>query len=270
VTRGSLAPLALIAATGCTPPDPAPTELSDLLLFAWRHADTERATNHVSLADAGQNLAQWYDQALAAKVDEEPDYDVSQGLDNRLDEGDQRLSEDDLRALDPTPGEVAGEDAVGVVVARSTPCTLDDYTRRDQRGYDCFADGCEEAAWITSLVQSQQVLLSTITYDYDLANAMRVIDGTPPDSDEPVAGRMVRAWMMDPAVVTPDDFGLFTQNLQLELITERPDGGSLHIYAQWTEVRSDAINTEAPVFLNSYVDGLRDYMIQLESWCEGA
>ena len=36
----------------------------------------------------------------------------------------------------------------------------------------------------------------------------------------------------------------------------------------WTHLESESLNTEASIFLNSYIDGIADYMLSLEGHCE--
>jgi hypothetical protein len=284
-----LLPLALVLAAGCNPPAPAPTDLSALLIFGMQNFDTSDPTNEQSLADAAANFEAWYATALQAEVDEDEEYDTNLGVDRGLIDETARLSETELSGLDPAPQIITGEDAVGVVVVRETHCSLaevdslylrDDqptlfpdnyieYARRGQEGYECFQDGsCEEARWITDMKTG--ILGNTVTTEMSLHNQMRRFNALPLDDEatEPRVGRVSRAWMTEEGVVTPSSVGRFKQNIQFEFIVEQEPSRFLHVYAQWVELQAGEINTEGALFLNSYIDGLRDYMVQLETWCE--
>jgi|GEM_PF-1675072 len=278
-----------VFALGCTPPDPAPSALSDLLIFGMQNFDTSDVSNERSLADAAANFETWYDEALAEAVAEDPDYDTNLGVSRGLTDESARLSEDELLGLDPAPEVITGEDAVGVVVVRDTHCSLaeldslylrDDqttlfpdnyiaYERSGQEGYDCFPAGeCDEARWITDLTSG--IVNNTITTQMILHNEMRGFDALPlaDDAEENRVGRISRAWMIEEGVVTPSTIGRFKQNIQFEFVVEKTPDTFLHVYAQWVEMQSGEINTEGAFFLNSYIEGLQEYMVQLETWCD--
>jgi hypothetical protein len=278
----SVLALAALPASACRRPDPAPETLEDLLLFTFSHYPVDDATHASSLADAAQNLRDWY---LAGEPGwEEPE----RGWSGELLE---RLSDSELSALDEVPPQADPEACVGIVVARRSPCTLSDidrlflndaqdelfpddyesYVRRRQSGYECLPGGdCVEATWTSDIVKVERVILTDVTYDFSLDNGLRRVDATPPGavpSDEPVDARVARAWMTDEATLSPDNIARFIQNYQLEILV--PEGsGLLHFYAQWTHVESGEINTEAGVFLDEYIEGLHAYMDQLDAHCE--
>ena len=68
-------------------------------------------------------------------------------------------------------------------------------------------------------------------------------------------------------MVDPESIGRFRQSYQFEFLVPR-DGGQLHFYAMWTHLESESLNTEASIFLNSYIEGIADYMLALEGHCE--
>jgi hypothetical protein len=269
-----------VALTGCKRPDPAPEELSDLLMFTFSHWPVDDPTHDVSLADAGENLLDWF----AAEAVTADDYDPELGYGATLIEETDRLSAEEVDTLEPPAPSGTGVEAVGVVVALETTCTLEDiervyldddqlglypdnytaYARRDQTDYDCFLDGdCPRATWISAI---EQDLVLNITTAYELNNEMRSLDAASLDGTE-VRGRLVRAWMREEAALEPGDVGRWRQNYQLEYLIEI-ETGVLHVYAQWNEVEISGLNTEANAFLNGYLDGLREYIRLTEEHCE--
>ncbi len=267
--------------TACTPPDPAPEGLSELLGFAWSHYSFEVEGNEVSLADAGRNFEAWFSE----DVESLEGYDTEVGFQASLTEDSDRLPDEALTDLDPAPVHAQGENAVGVVVALHTNCTLADmdsqytnpdqsslhpdnylsYARSEEFGYTCFLDGsCDEFGWISTI---RNELILGAESEFLLHNQIRRISAEALDGTQ-VEARLGRTWMSEEAVIDPDTAGRWFQNYQLEYLLERPDG-LLHIYPQWVEVEVGELNTEGGVFLNSYVEGLHEYILEVESHCEG-
>ena len=266
-----------VATSACRKPDPAPEELTDLLRFTWSHYDIDDPTHAASLADASANMEAWF-----AGVSSTDDFDPEEGYSGTLIREEDRLSEAELEGLEPAPAEADGSSAVGVVVAMETGCTLADIDRlyliddqtqvfpdnylayeRSGQEYDCYqSEECLEAVWISTI---ENELVLDITSHFSLRNQMRRFEAEAPDGTVK-RGRALRAWMMEEAELTPSNLGHWYQNYQLELIVET-DTGVLHVYPQWVEAEFGAINTEASTFLNGYIDGLRDYIVELEANC---
>lgn len=274
---------ATLCAVGCRLPDPAPEDLSELLTFSFAHYDPHDWTNDISLADAAVNLEAWF----ADDVEMAEEFEVAEGFEARLTEEGQRLQNEDLDHLSPVPEVLDGPAAVGVVVALETYCTLEEvteiyldpdqmeyfpdnyvaYSRTDQEGLECFREGsCLEARWQTHIEQEQS--FPAATWEASVWSATRRLEATAPQGEE-VRGLMSQVWMPEPAVITPSSLGQFLQNYQLEFVTERPGGGLLHVYPQWVHFELGEINTEAAVFLNAYIDGIKDYLRTLETHCSG-
>ncbi len=271
-------PVALLI-TACTPPDPAPEGLSELLGFAWSHYSFEVDGNEVSLADAGRNFEAWF----SADVEALDDYDTEVGFQASLTEDTDRLPDDALLDLDPAPVHAKGENAVGVVVALHTECSLADmdrlytiddqaslhpdnylsYERSDTFGYDCFLDGsCDEFGWVSTI---RNELVLNAEAEFVLHNQVRRVSAEAPDGTQ-VEARVGRTWMSEEATLDPSTIGRWFQNYQLEVMIERPDG-ILHIYPQWVEVEVGELNTEGGAFLNGYVEGLHEYILETEELC---
>ena len=266
----------LATGTGCAPPERAPSDIDDILLFSYRHYGSEDPNSGRSLADAALALERWYDDR------EDPQEPIEAEV--------ARLGPDELAVLDPQPGFSDGPAAVGVLFARDVSCTpaqiaelyLDDdqmslfptnytsYARSDRENMECYLQGtCPEAQWLASVVKEQQVFLTPVTYTFTMTSGMRSFDAQPPNAqpgDPTVRGRVVRVWMNDEAVVDPDTIGRFRQSYQFEFLVPR-NGGTLHFYSMWTHLESNSLNTEASIFLNSYIDGISDYMTELEEHC---
>jgi hypothetical protein len=236
----------------------------------------------VSLADAAVNLQSWF----ASEVESRDDFDPDLGFDARLTDPTQRLSNADLAHLTPAPTLLNAPEAVGVVVARQSRCDLDEiievylspnqmdffpdnyvaYGRSDLQGMECFAQGsCPEARWQTHITQDQS--FPAATWEASFWNAMRRLDATAPGGQE-VRGLLSQVWMREPAQIAPAGLGELLQNYQLEFVIEQAGGGLLHVYPQWVHFDLGGIDTEAAVFLNAYIDGIRDYLRTLESHCD--
>jgi hypothetical protein len=276
-SRRHCALLAALALAACQPPERAPSDIDDILLFAYRHYNSDDPNSAASLADASIALQRWYDERE----------DPTQPIEAQV----ARLGAEELAVLTPAPTFVDGAAAVGVLFAREVQCTpaqvaelyLDDdqmalfpgdfasYARSDRQAMDCYLEeSCPEAQWVASVVKEQQVFVTTVTYTFSMTSGMRSFDAVPAGAalgDASVEGRVVRVWMNEEALVDPEWIGRFRQSYQFEFLVPR-DGGQLHFYAMWTHLESDSLNTEASVFLNSYIDGIADYMLALEVHCE--
>jgi len=260
----------------CSPPERAPADIDDILLFSYRHYGSEDSSSASSLADAALALERWYDER------EDPLAPIEAQV--------ARLGAEELAVLEPQPEFTDGPAAVGVLFARDVDCTsseiahlyLDDnqmslfptnytsYSRSNRENMDCYLEeSCPEAQWEASVVKEQQVFLTPVSYTFTMTSGMRSFNAQPPDAapgDSSVQGRVVRVWMNEEAVVDPDTLGRFRQSYQFEFLVPR-NGGTLHFYAMWTHLDSDSLNTESSVFLNSYIDGIADYMVELEAHC---
>ena len=272
-----LAPaLALIALSGCRIPDPAPEEIDEIVQFGFsRYAADEDDLNDRTLADAAENLTLWWGENIEGNE-----------LFTASDETE--LRPEDLETLDPPSSAADSEALLGVMVGRVTDCTLEDIDRiyfiDDQGGlfpdnyvsyertrtsdFDCFPAGeCEEITWDADIVQETQVLATTVTREFTLGSGLRQVAAVPAEgTDEIVEARFSRTWMLDPAVLTPTIANSdFRQNYQLEIMTPF-DGGIIHLYGMWTDLRSD-LDTSASIFVNGYIDGLAETLDALEEHC---
>lgn len=279
--------LPLLAA--CAPPEPAPEDIEDLMLFTFRHYEADEGTNARSLADAGKNLLTFFDSRSWIDEDSnDPDADFEAGFEATV----ERLTHDESDLLDPEPEVNEPEAAVGVLVARWQDCTLQELddiymeadqgrlfpenyvsyerTRFDDR--DCYAGGdCNASDWEADIIQEQNVIGTTYTYDMTLASGIRRFDAIPASDDitaPKLEGRVSRTWLTNEAQIEPSDFARFYQNYQIEIMV--PSGsGLVHFYAQWTHLEAGVLNTEAAVFLNSYLEGMFEYLDDMESNCGG-
>jgi len=270
--------LLLIVVLGCSPPERAPEGLDDLLLFSFRHYSADDPNSAAALADALVGLDRWWTDNM-----DDPSESYSAEL--------ARLGDDELAVLDPPPSRAVGEETVGVLYARPTRCSLEDvdsiyldndqltrfpdsytaYQRREIVGSDCYATGaCDEASWLVDIEKVEQVFLAQVTYQFTIASGSRRFRALPPDAgpgDDEVEGRLARAWLLDEAELEPQTIGRFLQNYQVEFLVPR-DEGVLHFYALWTELQSAELDTEASIFLNSYIQGIEDYLEDVEEHCD--
>lgn len=268
----SLLPFAFTLA--CTRPDPAPEDLESLLRFTFSHYPDEGA-NEQSLAGAAANLRAFIDSTIE---------DPSEPWDAELE---QRLADLELGTLDPPPEFQDGAAALGVFSLQRTTCSLDEwqdiyltddqaslfpgayasYERSNQSDFECFEDGrCPEATWHANIGKDLDLL--GVHYDFEVRSGIRRIDALPPVGEERVEAMFSRTWMLRPATLSNDDLGDFRQNYQLEILLPDGDGG-LHLFALWTDLHSETLNTESSLFVDGYIDGLHDTFEDLTVLCEG-
>ncbi len=269
----------------CDPPEPAPEDVDELMSFVFRHYELEDDNQARSLADAGVNLLRWFDgRSWIDPESADPDAEYDAGFGATI----SALSDVALDSLDPPSQTSDAGNAVGVMVARWQDCSLADldriylnpdqftlfpenylsYERSAFEGVECFRDGsCDRADWHTAIGQQQLAY----TYTMEMASGFRRIDAVPAsdDSAEALPARLSRTWMLDEPQLTPVDDTRFIQNYQLEFMIPH-DGGVVHFYGQWTHLEAPGINTEAGIFLNSYVDGLYEYLDQMQVLCQEA
>lgn len=268
--------------SACEPPEPAPEDIDDLMAFAFRHYELADANQARSLADAGVNLLAWFEGEEWIEEGEDVEEARAAGFSGTV----ANLTERALDALDPPAATANHETAIGVLVARQQNCTLEDIDRiyvnpdqgtlfpdnyisysRDQfEDLDCYEAGdCGVANWRADIEQSQLIY----TYTMEMASGIRRFEAVPASDDaaDPVVARLSRTWMLDEPVLTPQDDVRFIQNYQLEFMV--PNGaGLVHFYGQWIELEAPGINTGAPIFLNSYVDGLLEYLDVMGGLCQ--
>ncbi len=104
-----------------------------------------------------------------------------------------------------------------------------------------------------------------------LASGIRRYSAVPASDDitaPPMDGRVSRTWLTNEAAIDPSDFARFYQNYQIEIMVPSGDG-LVHFYAQWTHLEAGILNTEAGVFLNSYLDGMFEYLDDMQTNCQG-
>jgi hypothetical protein len=268
----------VFALGGCRLPDPAPVAIDEIVQFGFsRYAADADDLNDRTLADAAENLTLWWD-----------DNDQGEALFTAVD--DTELRDEDLLTLAP-PSSAADAGALfGVMVGRVTDCSLEDidrlyfeddqrslfpdtyvgYTRTRTTDFDCFPRGdCEEITWRSDVVQETNVIGTVVTREFTINSGLRQVAAVPAEgTSEVVEARFSRTWMLDPAVLTPSIANSdFRQNYQLEIMTPYRDG-LIHFYGMWTDLRADEpLNTESPVFVNGYIDGLAETLDVLEEHC---
>lgn len=269
--------------TACDPPEPAPGDVDELMSFVFRHYELEDDNQARSLADAGVNLMAWFEgRTWIADDSADPDADYDAGFGATI----STLTTRAIDSLDPPAASADADKAVGVMVARWQDCSLADidrvYLNHDQGGLfpdnyvsyerssfediDCFRDGdCAAANWHTTMEQGQL----HYTYTMEMASGLRRIDAVPASDDaaSPVSARLSRTWMLDEPELSPADETRFVQNYQLEFMVPH-EGGLVHFYGQWTHLEAPGINTESGFFLNSYVDGLYEYLDRMQELCQ--
>jgi hypothetical protein len=273
----------MVFLTACEAPEPAPEDVDELMSFVFRHYELEDDNQARSLADAADNLLEWFEgRSWIAEDSADPDADYDAGFGATI----STLTSEALDSLSPPSATADSDGAIGVMVARWQDCSLADidriyldpgqfelfpgnynsYERSAMEDIDCFADGeCDRANWRTEIGQTQLIY----SYTMDMASGIRRIDAVPASDDlaAPIQARLSRTWMLDEPELTPVDNTRFIQNYQLEFMV--PQGsGLVHFYGQWTHLVAQDINTEAPIFLNSYVDGLYEYLDSMQGLCQ--
>jgi hypothetical protein len=260
----ALPPIALLLVVGCKMPDPAPTELDELVHFFFSQTDDQE---HERILEGADNLVAWY-QSNAGSEDA-----VTGGVISDL-------SQAQIDALEELEWEPDPSLCAGVFVVSQLSCDLDSaaaislepnqtevfegnyqsYDRTWDSDPDCYVDGsCDGVDW-TSIIEDNFVgNLGEMFYTMVVKmRRSRDEDGVP-------SALLIRSVMPD---VAEEDvgFGGFEQSYHLEAYV--PNGaGLIHLYGMWSYGWAFESEHDDKMWFDQYLAGLEDFEVQLEDLC---
>ena len=252
-------------AAACSPPEPAPEELDALIHYFFTDYETEE---EATLADAIANTLEWWRANTA--------------------EGESEGSVTDLRVNEVTPlgmpEDLSMQFLVGVYHLVLQTCSLeeieriylepdqmslfpgnyDNYTREFQDGEACYSDGsCDRVTWTTEIEDS----LMGKSMTYGMSSGLRRFTGIDLENEERSAVLSL-TWMLEPAVIGEGGgAAFFDQAYQIEVFVP-VDDRALHLYGIWNSGGLDGVDPDAPIWANSYLDGVKDWDIRLDEICD--
>ena len=258
------APLLLaLLVIGCKPPDPAPTELDDLVHFFLAQVD---AQEHERIIEGADNLETWFEGS---------------GLDGAPAGGTlSDLVTAELESLEELRWEPDPTACAGVYVVSELSCGFDDvvamnmvedqrevfpdnyaaYSRTWLTSPECLVSGtCDAVDWVATIDDSLAGGLAPMTYE--LVMQLRRTR----DEDDQPAVILIRSIMPEPAAEDLD-IGGFEQSYHIEAYVPR-GSGTLHVYGLWNLGWILGSDPEASFWPNQYLDGLLAFESTLETVC---
>ncbi len=262
--RPTVCLLALLS-LGCRRPDPAPTELDELLHFFMAQVDQQ---DHERIIEGTENLVAWYEASEEAAAGEPFGGTVSD------------LTQAEVDALaelkwDPDPAL-----ATGVFAVSELSCDLDaaaaialepdqmalfpDNYSAYERSYDtdsqCYLDDrCDAVDWTSEIEDAFLGSYGEMSY--------RVVVKLRRSRDEETVPRamLVRS-IMPEAAEEEVSWGGFEQGYHIEIYV--PHGqGILHAYGMWSYGWASFMDEEDDPLAGQYVAGLLDFEADLERLC---
>ncbi len=257
--------LLLLALAGCSPPDPAPTELDELAHFFLAQV---HAQEHARILEGAANIALWFDeQGLSGPG-------AASGTLSDLSTDEVLAFEELSWEPDPTP-------AVGVFAISELDCPLataeavnlhedqlalfPDSYRAYSRSYDddpgCYLDGdCDAVDWVADIEDGFVGGFGTMTYQV-AAKMRRSRD----EAGEPGA-MLVRSVMPEPAAEEYSSGG-YEQSYHVGVYIPRGDSRSIHLSALWSHGWVNGVDEDADMWANQYVGGLLDFEDAMQVLC---
>lgn len=236
----------LVSLSACKGPDPAPTELEDLIgwMFA-HHGDEDTAL----LGEGATNLAVWMDDHLDETLE---GYEVEVLTDAQIDPLDVGK-----RALDGLTGAAVGYDHViglgdvaeGLMVdpTEAHPDLYIEFEMKMLEGsQECFASGTCDWVEYTSVALEQLPL--GIELDISAQLQFRRFDTS---EGEAIA---YRYWTTEPPTVTTDLFSLDQSYFYWAFVPH--DGTLRSMQASWVVARVLADDLDSDIVMNFWVDGM--------------
>ncbi len=260
--RASLAAFALFA-LGCKPPEPAPTELDELIHFFF---DQTQQQEHERILEGAANVLDWYAASGLAGTGAAVGSvsDLGQAQVDALDE---------LRSS-PDPSLCAG-----VYTVSELSCDLDAaaaislepdqmsvfegnyaaYDRVFETDPDCYLEGaCDAVDWYS-------VIEDNFVFQYEMTYEVVVKLRRTRDEEGQPSVMLVRSIM--PEEATEDvNVGGFEQSYHIEAYIQG-DGPLLHLYGLWNYGWISGSDPDSDFWSNQYADGLLDFEETLEELC---
>jgi hypothetical protein len=254
--------LVAAGAVGCQAPDPAPTELDELLHFFWSEygADTDQR-----LSDGVRNLRRAWEEDTDGQGTEGSatvlsSVEVAQvGMDPQID----RSSLFGAFLFVELPCELAQIEALYLFPDQRLlfPDSYDAYERDYGAGADCFDGGGCHRIWWTIEVETRMAGLIRSTYS--LESGLRRL----PATDQLDEVLMSRTHMPEPAQVGDGGGAFFDQTYQIEVFHEHRAGATLHLYGIWNSGGLGSVGSGGAFWQQQYLDGIRDWDARLAELC---
>jgi hypothetical protein len=257
-------PTLLFLLAGCKMPEPAPTELDELVHFFFAQTDEQE---HERIVEGAENLVAWYE---ANAVGEQP---VTGGVISDL-------SQERIDALEELEWSPDPSLCAGVFVISQLSCDLDSaaaislepeqtevfegnyksYERSWDSDPDCYVDGrCDGVDW-TSLIEDNFVGGYGEMF-YRMVVKMR----RSRDEDGQPAALLIRSVM--PEIAQEEvGFGGFEQSYHIEAYAPNR-AGLVHLYGMWSYGWAFESDHDDKMWFDQYLAGLEDFEEQLEQLC---
>jgi hypothetical protein len=257
-------PLLATLALGCRPPDPAPTELDELVHFFFAQAQEQ---DHERIIEGGDNLLAWYEAG---------GFDGSDPFSGTVTD----LVQAEVDVLEEMEWSPDPELAAGVYAISELSCDLaaaaaislepnqlevfvDNYKAYDRSwdtDPDCYLDGsCDGVDWTSEIEDNFVGNMGNMSY--------RVVVKLRRSRDEAgqPAAILIRSVM--PTEATDDvDWGGFEQSYHIETYLPH-DGGLLHLYGMWSYGWAFDWDADHDFWPTQYAQGLEDFEQQLQTLC---
>jgi len=266
-TRLFVLPVIAVVLGACTPLEPAPTDLNELLHFFLQHYSEG---DDALIGEASVNTINWFDEQLEG---EETAGSVSV------------LSKDEVSALGLS-ADTDLSNLIGVFHFVEQQCSVteleelyffedqmilfpdnyEDYARTYGDSRECFADGsCNLVDWMLHINDS----LLGQSMVYDLSSGLRRVVGQQDAQGNELSILLSRTWMPEPAIIGQGEgAAFFDQSYQIELfVSPVGQSTSLHLYGLWNSGGLDGLSSDPAFWENQYLDGIVEWDERLDLLC---
>lgn len=263
------ASLAIILATGCSPPPEAPTDLSDLSQYLIREFDSEEET----IAAGLENL-----DGFLVGLDCWGDFEMGE------DRGDREWTlptvwGDDLGSIEfPSTADPENQTRIGVAaLSRFSPFEHGElvavpdqapaqtassvvYDREFLTDVDCFVDQSCDRVDTFNIIQRQLLLIDVVYESYKDFRWIEMPDGNG-------TAMVGRSWVIERFPGVDDEDQALEQNFSAEAWIPHPDGTMLFL-ANWVEWVIPGINDE-DMIASLTASGIDEIFVAYEEYLDG-
>ncbi|MBI1944798.1 MAG: hypothetical protein HYS27_03830 [Deltaproteobacteria bacterium] len=257
----------LFAAAGCVAPQPAPADLDGLARFAfarWLPEGEDPAISDAELADA---LGKIHD-VLGGDTLAEPQKGT---LGN--------LTQTELDAVALSDRDPAKPQ--GIYLANVIHCTLEqidaltlepDQLSLYTEAYAAYAremiEGTPEShpRWLTTYTSAEHALMAN-QFTATVQSGMRRVPDLGPEASPAGPGLVLRVYLPEPAVFE-NEGAEFTDDYQVETLTERAPGELVHFYGIWRYMRYGVIaDSYDALMIDQTLQALVDWDLKTDELC---